>query len=96
MIWMGLSASKTRSRACASVSTVAAGAFFAYARHPFDLPSPELARRLVREAGVLLLPGTMFRPARDPEGAHEVRIAFANIDVPAIGTLIERLRGLRP
>ncbi|MCB2125001.1 MAG: aminotransferase [Rhodobacteraceae bacterium] len=73
-----------------------AGAFFAYARHPFDLPSPELARRLVREAGVLLLPGTMFRPARDPEGAHEVRIAFANIDVPAIGTLIERLRGLRP
>jgi len=73
-----------------------AGAFFAYARHPFDLPSPELAKRLVREAGVLLLPGTMFRPADDPEGAREVRIAFANIGVPAIGTLIERLRGFRP
>lgn len=73
-----------------------AGAFFAYARHPFDLPSPELAKRLVREAGVLLLPGTMFRPAGDPEGAREVRIAFANIGVPAIGALIERLRGFCP
>jgi hypothetical protein len=38
----------------------------------------------------------MFRPADDPEGTREVRIAFANIGVPAIGTLIERLRGFRP
>lgn len=72
------------------------GAFFAYAEHPFALASPDLARRLVREAGVLLLPGTMFRPADDPAGAREVRIAFANIGVPAIGELIRRLAAFRP
>jgi len=72
------------------------GAFFAYAEHPFDLPSPALAKRLVHEAGVLLLPGTMFRPADDPAGAREVRIAFANIGVPAIGELVRRLASFRP
>jgi aspartate/methionine/tyrosine aminotransferase len=72
------------------------GAFFAYAEHPFDLASPDLARRLVREAGVLLLPGTMFRPADDPAGAREVRIAFANIGVAAIGELVRRLAAFRP
>ena len=72
------------------------GAFFAYAEHPFDLASPDLARRLVREAGVLLLPGTMFRPADDPAGAREVRIAFANIGVAAIGELGRRLAAFRP
>lgn len=67
------------------------GAFFAYAEHPHPLPSPELAKRLVREAGILLLPGTMFRPADDPRGAREVRIAFANIGVEGIGEMIARL-----
>ena len=67
------------------------GAFFAYAEHPHPLPSPELAKRLVREAGILLLPGTMFRPADDPRGAREVRIAFANIGVEGIGEMIGRL-----
>ncbi|WP_413869677.1 aminotransferase [Albidovulum sp.] len=72
------------------------GAFFAYAEHPFDMPSPDLARRLVRDAGVLLLPGTMFRPEGDPAGAREVRIAFANIGVAAIGDLVRRLATFRP
>ena len=72
------------------------GAFFAYAEHPFDMPSPDLARRLVRDAGVLLLPGTMFRPEDDPAGAREVRIAFANIGVAAIGDLVRRLATFRP
>lgn len=71
------------------------GAFFAYVRHPFSVASPDLARRLVREAGVLLLPGTMFRPADDPEGARELRIAFANIDVAGIGALIDRIAAFR-
>ena len=72
------------------------GAYFAYLEHPFDLPAPELARRLVREAGVLLLPGTMFMPQDDPAGARQVRIAFANLDVPGIGRLLDRLTGYRP
>ena len=72
------------------------GAFFAYVRHPFPIASPDLAKRLVREAGVLLLPGTMFRPAEDAEGARELRIAFANIDADGIGRLIDRLAAFRP
>ncbi|MEZ5779395.1 MAG: aminotransferase [Paracoccaceae bacterium] len=72
------------------------GAFFAYARHPFGLASPDLAKRLVSEAGVLLLPGTMFRPDDDPAGAREVRIAFANIGTDGIAALIDRLALFQP
>jgi aspartate/methionine/tyrosine aminotransferase len=70
------------------------GAYFAYVRHPFADPSPTVARRLLAEAGVLVLPGTMFRPASDPEGARELRIAFANADTGQIDGLMDRLRGL--
>jgi aspartate/methionine/tyrosine aminotransferase len=72
------------------------GAFFAYVEHPFPVPSPELAKRLVREAGVLLLPGTMFMPEEDPAGARQLRIAFANVDVTGIGQLIDRLSAFKP
>lgn len=68
------------------------GAYFAYARHPFDTPSPTTARRLLAEAGVLMLPGTMFRPDGDPAGRHEMRIAYANADTTQIADLMERLR----
>lgn len=71
-----------------------AGAYFAYAEHPFDEPSDALAKRLVREAGVLLLPGTMFMPKGDPAGARQLRIAFANIDRAGISQLFDRLRGV--
>ena len=70
------------------------GAYFAYLRHPFAMPSDELAPRLVREAGVLLLPGTMFHPAGAARGARELRIAFANVDRAGIGALFDRLEGL--
>ncbi|MDR9394199.1 MAG: aminotransferase [Roseovarius sp.] len=70
------------------------GAYFAYLRHPFDMSSDTLAPRLLGDAGVLLLPGTMFRPAGDPAGRHEVRIAFANVTRPQIGMLFDRLAGL--
>ncbi len=72
------------------------GAFFAYAEHPHPLPSPDLAKRLVREAGVLLLPGTMFMPEGDPAGARQLRIAFANIGRDGIAELIGRLAAWRP
>ncbi|MCL7465714.1 aminotransferase [Phaeovulum sp. NW3] len=74
--------------------TLGCGAYFAYVEHPFALPAPDLARRLVREAGVLLLPGTMFMPAADPAAARQLRIAFANVDTAGIAQLMERLRGL--
>ncbi len=72
------------------------GAYFAYVEHPHPLPSPEIARRLVREAGVLMLPGTMFMPEDDPAGTRQFRIAFANVDRAGIETLIERLEAWHP
>ncbi len=71
------------------------GAYFAYLQHPFGISSAELARRLVPDAGVLLLPGTMFMPDDIPDGRNQVRIAFANIDRAGVQTLFERLSALR-
>lgn len=67
------------------------GAYFAYVDHGQPLPSPLLAQRLVSEAGVLMLPGTMFMPETDPAGARQMRIAFANVDSTGIAALIDRL-----
>ena len=71
------------------------GAFFAYVEHPFPIPSPELAKRLVKEAGVLLLPGTMFMPEGDPAGNRQLRIAFANVGTDGIAELVNRLAAFR-
>ncbi|MEP3639425.1 MAG: aminotransferase [Paracoccaceae bacterium] len=67
------------------------GAYFAYMRHPFAVSSDKLAPKLVKTAGVLCLPGTMFRPTDDPNGAQEIRVAFANLDVDGISELFDRL-----
>ena len=71
-----------------------AGAYFAWVEHPFAEGSADLARRMVREAGVLALPGTMFTPADDPTGARHLRIAFANVDAAGIAELGRRLAAL--
>jgi aspartate/methionine/tyrosine aminotransferase len=71
------------------------GAYFAYVEHPFDLPSDTLAKRLVAEAGLLLLPGTMFTPENDPSGPRQLRIAFANIERSEIDGFFARLAGFR-
>jgi aspartate/methionine/tyrosine aminotransferase len=67
------------------------GAYFAYVTHPFDMPSDQLAQKLVPKAGVLLLPGTMFMPDDMPGGARQLRIAFANIDRAGVAALFDRL-----
>jgi aspartate/methionine/tyrosine aminotransferase len=72
------------------------GAYFAYVEHPFALASDDMARRLVAEAGILMLPGTMFQPADAPEGRRQMRIAFANVDAAGIGQMFDRLAGWRP
>ena len=71
-----------------------AGAYFAYVAHPFAESSPDLARRMLGEIGVLALPGTMFMPESAPEGARQMRFAFANIDRGQIAALFERLARL--
>ncbi|MBB3712581.1 aspartate/methionine/tyrosine aminotransferase [Limimaricola variabilis] len=70
------------------------GAYFGWIGHPFEEPSDALARRLVREAGVLLLPGTMFTPEGAEAGKRQLRIAFANVDAAGIAGLEERLAAL--
>ena len=67
------------------------GAYFAYLRHPFDTSSADLAPQLVRDASVLLLPGTMFMPADMPDGEKQLRVAFANIDRDGVAALFKRL-----
>jgi len=71
------------------------GAYFAYVEHPFAGASPDLAKRLVQEEAVLMLPGTMFQPDTHPEGARQFRIAFANVDVAGIAQLFARLARFR-
>ncbi|WP_406650131.1 aminotransferase [Aliisedimentitalea scapharcae] len=70
------------------------GAYFAYVEHPFDMSSLDMAQRLVNEASVLMLPGTMFMPDDDPGGKRQFRIAFANIDRDGIAQLFDRLANL--
>ena len=70
------------------------GAYFAYMRHPYEMASDVLAKRLVSEASVLALPGTMFTPEGDGLGQKSLRIAFANIDAGGIRELARRLGSL--
>ncbi|MDV4166726.1 aminotransferase [Rhodovulum sp. FJ3] len=72
------------------------GAYFAYMQHPFDAPSDEVARAILEQTGVLMLPGTMFTPASDPQGKRQMRIAFANIDAPTITQMFDRLATFAP
>lgn len=71
------------------------GAYFAYVEHPFDLPSDQLCKRLVLEASILMLPGTMFQPAGSEAGKRQIRIAFANVDAKGIAELFRRLNAFR-
>lgn len=77
------------------------GAYFGYGTHPFGAEaSDHLAQRLVKDHGILLLPGTMFGPrvnqGGDGSAERQLRIAFANIDRSGIATLAERLRAVPP
>lgn len=72
------------------------GAYFAWVRHPFAESSATLAPKLVRERGILMLPGTMFMPEGDPEGAASFRVAFANADLQGIAALVGRLKDWQP
>ena len=70
------------------------GAYFAFVEHPFEDESNILAPLILRDQGILLMPGTMFYPKHHPLGSRSFRIAFANIDKNKISTLLERLKDL--
>ncbi|MEM9780951.1 MAG: aminotransferase [Pseudomonadota bacterium] len=79
-----------------------AGAYFAWVEPPFDMPSNVLAKRLVREQSMLILPGTMFAPAHKGPGPHPwgadraLRIAFANADTAGLVEMTRRLAAFEP
>ena len=72
------------------------GAYFAYVEHPFDMASDVLCKRLVGEASLLMLPGTMFQPEGSPAGQRQIRIAFANVDTAGIAEMFRLLAAFRP
>lgn len=72
------------------------GAYFAYVEHPFEMASDALCKRLVAEASLLMLPGTMFQPEGSAAGKRQIRIAFANVDTTGIAEVIRRLGAFRP
>ena len=71
-----------------------AGAYFAWVEHPFQIPSDELAKRLVPETGILMLPGTMFMP--EGRGKQHLRVAYANADAAGIRVMAQRLADWQP
>ena len=69
-------------------AVVAAGAYFAYVRHPFDgMKGTDVAKRLLTDHAVLSLAGEMFG---NDQHAY-LRLAFANLDEEAIPELVRRL-----
>jgi aspartate/methionine/tyrosine aminotransferase len=76
------------------------GAYFAYLEHPFELAAPEVARQLLAQQSVLLLPGTMFGPTRaeggDGAAERQLRAAFANVDTGGLADFADRLAVFRP
>jgi aspartate/methionine/tyrosine aminotransferase len=71
------------------------GAYFAYVEHPFADASDVVCKRLVTEASLLMLPGTMFQPAGSDVGKRQIRIAFANVDASGIAEMFRRLAKVR-
>ena len=72
------------------------GAYFAYVEHPFDMASDTLCKRLVSDASLLMLPGTMFQPEGSAAGKRQIRIAFANVDATGIAEMFRRLAAFHP
>ncbi len=73
------------------------GAYFAYVEHPFDISSDEIAKLLVQQQSLLILPGTMFQPTgTDGKAEKQLRIAFANADNEGLSEMFKRLKAFRP
>jgi aspartate/methionine/tyrosine aminotransferase len=63
------------------------GGFFAWVRHPFDRPTPDVVAGLLTEQDVLVMPGTDFQTADD--GA--MRVSVGNLGLEALDDLVGRL-----
>ncbi|MEM9035250.1 MAG: aminotransferase [Actinomycetota bacterium] len=66
---------------------VSAGGFFGWVRHPHDLSTAEVVRRLLLEHDVLTIPGTAFTAVDEAM----VRFSFANLTPELVEELPHRL-----
>lgn len=66
------------------------GAYFAYVRHPFDLPAAVVVERLASDFGAVCLPGPAFGPGQE----QHLRLAFANTERDGLHDLSARLAAL--
>ena len=66
------------------------GAYFAYVRHPFDLPAAVVVERLASDFGAVCLPGPAFGPGQE----QHLRLAFANTERAGLQDLSARLAAL--
>lgn len=72
--------------------TLSAGGYYAYVRHPFpDAPSELVARGLALLSGVVVLPGSFFRPAAAAQADRDLRFSIANVESRRLDTLAARL-----
>ncbi|MGF1552497.1 MAG: aminotransferase [Paracoccaceae bacterium] len=72
----------------------AAGAYFAWVEPPFDMTGSALARRLVEEQSMLILPGSMFAPPNEAARwgcERALRVAFANVGGDGLCEMTRRL-----
>lgn len=67
------------------------GAYFGYVRHPFQDSSTAVAEKLIKDAGILTIPGDFFGKGQD----KHLRFAFANADIDTINQISGRLARLR-
>jgi aspartate/methionine/tyrosine aminotransferase len=63
------------------------GAMFAFVRVESDRPADALALDILRRAGVLLLPGTIF----GANGAGHLRLSYGATPVPVLAEALDRL-----
>ncbi len=67
------------------------GGFFGWIRHPFPTrPTEAVARQLVHDHGVLVMPGTAFLP----DDRRTMRVSVGNADQSGIAELATRLRAM--
>lgn len=67
---------------------LSSGGYYAYVRHPFpDTPSQVVARGLAALVGVVVLPGSFFRPTSEAKDDRDLRVSIANVESSKLDTL---------
>ena len=72
------------------------GGYFAFVKHPFrNVDSETVCKRLAQEMGVLVVPGSFFRPKKgegdSDEGDRWIRFSVGNVDDDDVKKVCERL-----